>query len=170
MAINEIDIKREFENQLKEMQKFWKTNGAPEQIIIFLTESYDAERHNDRRYREHNKVSLEGSAYQDGIFCSIDDSPLVRYYWEKFSVIMGDEWISGQYEWMHEVENRGLCKATKLLSEDEKMLLTLKFKDDKAQGDIAKMLGVSDATISKRLSQIIGKLRKSLLGGGDEEQ
>lgn len=169
MAINEIDIKREFKNQLKEMQEFWKTSGASEHIFIFLTESYDAERRNDRRFREHN-ISIEGNAYQDDVPCSIDDSPQVWQHWEKFSMTIGDEWISGQYEWLHEVEHKGLCEATKLLSECEKRLLTLKYKDCEKQGDIAKMLGVSDATISKRLRKIVGKLRASLLGGDDDDR
>ncbi len=66
-------------------------------------------------------------------------------------------------DWIELVENTDLHKALKSLNAEEQTLLSYLYFENKTQSEIAKMYGIAQQNINRKLHRIFNKIKKFLL-------
>ena len=72
-----------------------------------------------------------------------------------------DEYFNGDnlLDWIELIENADLHRALKSLSIEEQTLISYIFYKEKTQSEVAKIYGVAQKSISKRMNKIICKIK-----------
>ncbi len=72
-----------------------------------------------------------------------------------------DEYFRGDnlLDWIELIENTNLHRALKSLSIEEQSLISYIFYKEKTQSEVAKIYGVAQKSISKRMNRIICKIK-----------
>lgn len=74
-----------------------------------------------------------------------------------------DEYFCGNLlDWIELVESADLHKALKSLSEEEQTLLGYLYFKDKTQTEVAKIYGIAQQNINKKLQKVFKKIKKFL--------
>lgn len=151
---------REQEIKKKEYEKLGMSKSQIEQILAIDREIFL----NDIRFWKHNQsLPLDEEYHNEEGRCS-----LIKKFPVTFTVCIENS-INSKYWWIEEIEDERLVLGIKQLSDFEIELITLIIIEGYTQRCVAKMLGVSDMSISKRMKKITSKLKTSVLVNGGVE-
>lgn len=157
MGFNYAKEKQKFEKHWKVIRQQYESAGMSQDAIEELHDFDWDWFKSRRRYINHladlpDSVSVEDFP-QKGVEMSTGDTP-VRYG----SVCVASK---ERYHWIDEIEDERLFCKLMLLSTDDLELLTSLAFEGYTQSEIAQRKAVSQATISRQLSQIKKLLRKN---------
>ena len=82
---------------------------------------------------------------------SDDKSPLFEKYLTQLSIEVEIPFANDRYGWIESIDNPDLAKAMKSLSIEEIELITLFVFEEYTQTEIAKIMGLNQSTICRRL-------------------
>lgn len=88
------------------------------------------------------------------------ESPLYKNYGEACSCEYDVFGSHSRYWWLEEIENPCLTVGIRGLSADDKELLTLYIVERKTEAEIAKLMGVHQTTIFRRLQKIFSRFKQ----------
>lgn len=158
MGFNNGLEKKKFEAQWSRLRVEYAASGMDESTITALYEFDCRTFKSNRRYAEHTQAISHQTFSDDGDEVSEDKSPLLAKFLDAFT--MQGSHTHRMNDWLDEIENRRLWKGLSKLSDKDKELLTLYIFGEYTMVEIAKMRGVSQAAISKRLLWIKNFLKK----------
>lgn len=150
---------REQELKRKEYQKLGLSKSQIEQIFAIDKEIFLS----DIKFRRHNQSLITDDD------CNTDEgyNTLIKKFPATLTVCIDDS-ICSKYWWIEEIEDERLSFEIKKLSDYDIELITLIIIEGYTQHCVAKMLGVSDVCICKKMKKITSKLKASVLkNGGD---
>lgn len=158
MKFNYGKEKRKFEAMWERLRKEYKEAGMPEADIQKMYE-YDWEMFKrERVFCRHNQFMPEG-IFDDDTYREEGQSPLLKKFEGQLSVC--DEYFSdGEFAWMEQIESERLRKCLQGLTEEQLMLLTEYYVQDKSVGEIAEERGLSYTAVANRLDRIRRTLRR----------
>ena len=158
MKWNNGKERAKFEREQKELRKQYLAAGMTEEQIQAMYE-FDLEWLRQRRNEaEHTqRLDIESSEEED----LRKDNPLYKKFYEKLAVEeeYGED---SRYGWIKEIENRNLYQVIQKLSEEDKELLTEYVFEGLKQVEIAKVMGIKQPNISRRII-VIKKILKKFL-------
>lgn len=153
-------FKKEQENKQKEYERLGMSKHQIEQIAQFDKEVFLE----NLRYSKHRCLMPANNEFDD----EEGYNPLLLKHLDSLSVGIENS-ISSRYWWIEELEDDRLICGIKNLSVLEIELITLIIIDGFTQCSVAKMMGVSNMSISKRMKRITSKLRASVSRNGGVE-
>lgn len=160
ISINNGLERKKFEAQWSRLRVEYAARGMDETTITALYE-FDCQTFNsNRRYAEHTQAISHQTFSDDGDEVSEDRSALLAKFLDAFTMQGSHTHRMNDNGWIDEIGDRRLWKGLSKLSDKDKELLTLYIFDEHTMVEIAKMRGVSQAAISKRLLWIKNFLKK----------
>ena len=159
--IMEFNVAKErlkfFEEQDRLAREYRKAGMTEEQIKVMFDYDYEAFK-KERVFCEHNiPLTQKGFGGKD---TQMDESDMVYLNMEKFVAKTDTYNPADRYGWVEKVENPKLYEALKSLSEKEVELLALHFKEGYTQTEIAKIRGVSQQSLAKKIRKLKDFLKK----------
>ncbi|MDD4495455.1 MAG: sigma factor-like helix-turn-helix DNA-binding protein [Eubacteriales bacterium] len=160
MSFNNGLERKRFEAKQKALRAEYEKLGMSEEKICALYALDLAEFNSNRKYITHtqsmNPADLEAD---EDTNAESGRNPLFEKFREALSVKDTEKLSKSRYGWIDEIDNPKLATAIKKLSDDHKELLTLLVFDGYSQTEIAKVRGVSQGSISQKISTIKKLLR-----------
>ena len=144
--INGFERKRFDEDQKRLAEEYriaGMTNEQIEQMYQFDLETFNSR----RRFTEHTQQFPECVLDES----SDDKSPLFEKYLTQLSIEAEKPFANDRYGWIESIDNPDLAKAMKSLSIEEIELITLFVFEEYTQTEIAKIMGLNQSTICRRL-------------------
>ena len=161
MAFNYAYEKKKFEKEWKQLQKEYAAAGMSFEDIEAMRQ-FDLDVFNsNRRFFSHTQPLLSSDCGEDD-YGQEDKSVLLVRFSEAMSVTDDGSSDYSRYWWIEELDTPELIQAIKMLSDNDKELLTLYFFDGYSQSEIAAFYGISQKNISKKISRIKKILRKGV--------
>lgn len=161
MAFNYAYEKKKFEKEWKRLRSEYTAAGMSLEDIEAMRQ-FDLKVFNsDRRYFSHTQPLLSSDCGEDDSGQE-DKSVLLERFSETMSVTDDGSSDYSRYWWIEELNAPELVQAIKMLSDNDKELLTLYFFDGYSQSEIAEFYGISQKNISKKISRIKKNLRKGV--------
>lgn len=153
-------FKKEQDIKQKEYEKLGMSKYQIEQIIQFDKEMFLE----NLRYSKHRCLMPANNEFDD----EEGYNPLLLKHLDSLSVGI-ENGISSRYWWIEELEDERIIYNIKNLSDLEIELITLIIIEGYTQCSVAKKMGVSNMSISKRMKRIASKLRASVSRNGGVE-
>ena len=151
---------KKFEARQKKQAEEYRALGMTEEQIQAMYE-FDLEQFkSDRRYAMHTQ-SIQVPEFDD-IDADESDNSLLKEFFDQLTCNINDSTDKPRYWWIEELDTPELIQAIKMLSDNDKELLTLYFFDGYSQSEIAEFYGISQKNISKKISRIKKNLRKGV--------
>ena len=150
-------MERAFEATAKE----YRDAGVPEEVIEYIHE-LDLESLNNERKFYRRTVFIEGVKFSDNKYADKSNSPLYKKHQEQFQAPEVRIYDLERGSWPEHVDTPELVEWLKTLKPKDIDLLTYQIQDGLLQTDIAHLLEVSDAAISKRMKRLRKDLEKFL--------
>lgn len=144
----EIKVSRIIKMQYVEISKFTENyvkNGGKEPTIEEIASALNMQ-------KEDIVLALESNKMPISLYESVDDGD------EKSQTLIDK--IPSNYSEDEHVDNLYLKSLLNALNERERKILILRYFRDKTQGEVAKILGVSQVQISRLEMKIIKKIRE----------
>lgn len=91
-----------------------------------------------------------------------DDRPLSLEYAEEFGVILADSFSVEEFVVQEKINEELHAAIDTLLDEQEQIIITLYFFEEKTETEVGIELGFSQKTINNKKRKIIGKLKEYL--------
>lgn len=137
----------------------YRNAGVSKEWIEYIYKLDLADLNNERKFYRHT-VFIEGVKFSSDEYADESNSPLYKDYSEKFCAteVEISEWE--RYDWIENLDDFELIAWARTLKPADIALLTYQIQDDLLQTDIARLLRVSDAAISKRMKRIRKDLEK----------
>ena len=136
--------------QRKQATKYRKLGMTEAQISEMR--KFDLEQFkSDRRFYSHT-VALEPNEF-DPSEDAEDKSPLLKLFPDALTTTIDDSEAHSRFWWIEELDDAELAKRVKVLSEDEKELLTLFIFDGYRQTELAAVFNVSQPYINKQIKK-----------------
>ena len=140
-----------FLRELKRREKEYREAGMTEQQILAMREYDIAAFSSDRSYYTHT------------VSCDFyDDEMEETLAIEAFEQDDDGEKVQGNTEWYDTFENKYLIRAIKKLSQEEIDLLSLYLYEGYSQTEIGQLYNIPQYEISRRISNILELLRKTM--------
>ncbi len=160
MSWNNAYERRKFESKQKKQAEEYRSLGMTEEQIMMMYE-FDLEQFkSDRRHNEHTQpLQVETFGENDA---DESDNSLLKCFFDELTCTIEDSGECSRYWWIDEINNSGLAKAIKGLSENQIELLTLMVIDGYNQAEIATIMRISQSAISQRISTIKKILKTAL--------
>ena len=151
MTINYGHEYRKFAREQKEQREFFRSVGMSEQAIAEI-EAFDKEEFLRTLAYKRNTQPLE----KLNAFGKDDESnsPLFDKFSYELTVTIDTYKPPNRYGWKDEIENPLFIKAIGELSEEQIELITLIVFEERDQGEIADILGITQGAISQRFTTI----------------
>lgn len=140
-----------FRAEQKKQREYYLSLGMAEEAIAEI-EKFDKEEFLSRlRYMEHTQSLsvLNGEGNDDD-----STSPLYEKFADRLTVTIDTYKQPNRYGWKDEIENPLFLKAIEELSEEQIELITLIVFEERDQGEIADILGITQGAISQRFATI----------------
>lgn len=152
-AIGRAKMEAAFKITAEEYEKA----GVSKEWIEYIHELDLQSLNNERKLYRHTTF-IDGVRFSDNEDANKSNSPLYKKYSEQLCApeTQISEW--GRDSWLEDIDDAGLAMWLKTLKPADIDLLTYQIQDGLLQTDIARLLDVSDAAISKRMK----RLRKDL--------
>ena len=161
MAFNYAYEKKKFEKEWTQLRKEYAAAGMSFEDIEAMRQ-FDLDVFNsNRRFFSHTQPLLSSDCGEDDSGQE-DKSVLLVRFSEAMSVTDDGVSFHSRYWWIEELDTPELIQAIKMLSDNDKELLTLYFFDGYSQSEIAAFYGISQKNISKKISRIKKNLRKGV--------
>lgn len=153
--------REKMERAFEETAKEYRDAGVPEEWIEYIHRIDLDDLNNERKFYRHT-VFIEGVKFSDDEYTDESNSPLYKEHPDEFSAVDIEisEW--GYYDWVEDLENSELIAWVKTLKLADIDLLTYQIQDGLLQTDIARLLKVSNAAVSKRMKRLRKDLEKFL--------
>jgi len=155
---NGLERKR-LEERWEKLRKEYAAAGMDEAGIQKMYEYDLAQYKRERVFCFHNQYYPEVLFESDA--CPEDKSTLLDRYLDKLSVYMPDNPDESRYGWIQDIENEKLFHYLHNLPMESLELITM-LTEGLSQKDIAKVMGISEQAVSKRI-KVLRKNIKTLL-------
>ena len=153
MAFNYARERKKFEKEWKRLRSKYTAAGMSLEDIEAMRQ-FDLKVFNsDRRYFSHTQPLLSSDCGEDDSGQE-DKSVLLERFSETMSVTDDGVSFHGRYWWIEELDTPELIQAIKMLSDNDKELLTLYFFDGYSQSEIAEFYGISQKTSVKKYREL----------------
>lgn len=154
MNFNYASERNKFDAAWEKLRKEYAAAGmSPESIEVMY--QYDLHQFNaDRAYaKRHCPLNLTHEQIGD-----TDDfeNPFLEKHIEKFTTQYDTYGTHSRFWWLEEIESPNIQRKLKVLTDDDKELLTLIFVEGYSQEECAVKLHSSQSAISRRYLNIIG--------------
>lgn len=147
MAWNNAIETKKFEAEQKKLAEEYRAAGMTEEQIKAMHE-FDVEAQKSRRrYLMHNQQFPEAELEED----DESVSPLNDKFLDRLCVENDPSEGTSRFWWIDEISDTDLTDKLKKLSDEDKELLTLLVFDKCSQAECAKILGISQQAVSKRI-------------------
>ena len=161
MAFNYAREKKKFEKEWEQLRREYTAAGMSFEDIEAMWQ-FDMDVFNsNRRFFNHTQPLLPSDCDEDDLGQE-DKSVLLERFFETMSVTDDGSSDYSRYWWIEELNAPELVQAIKMLSDNDKELLTLYFFDGYSQSEIAEFYGISQKNISKKILRIKKFLRKGV--------
>lgn len=144
------------EEEFKRMAENCRAEGKPEDMIKEIHRVLLEEFKSNRRFYTH-VMFYEGSQFSDDDKPEEGQSPLMKHFLEKISIMQGE-----LDDWLEEIDTPEIVEWLKALPSKDIDFLTLLSEHKMSQTEIAEIYGVSVPTISKRKKRLQKELIKIL--------
>ena len=159
MSWNNRYERKKFEAKQKKQAEEYRKLGMTEEQIKEMYEFDLAQFNSNRRYHMHTQpIQVEEF---DKNACEESDNSLIKYFSEELTSTIDDLSEHSRYWWIEEIEDSIMAQRLKLLSDEDIELLTKRVMDGFSQAELAKVYGISQKNICKKLNRI----KKFLLQG-----
>ncbi len=148
--------RKKFNRKQNKQNEEYRALGMSDEAIRALNDLDNEIYNSDRVYCTHTQP-LDISVFYESD-CDESDNALLKKFGDRISITLEDSGCFSRYWWIEELDTPELAKAIKELPKEDIELLTLYVFDQMTQQEIAKILGVSQPAVVKRLSKIKEKL------------
>ena len=156
MSFNYFIEKKKFDEKWEKLAYTYKQAGMDEDAIqkMYL---FDLEEFNSRRKAERRNINAPMSE-EDEFF---DVAWLMKVF-PKAELSNEYDALSthSRYWWLDEIASPLLTCGIKLLTDDEKELLTFYVYEEYSEEEISIMLGIHQTTVSRRLKKLFSVIKK----------
>ena len=147
--------KTKFDAAWKQLAKTYEEAGMSAEAIQAMYE-YDWNDFKVARVEARHSQELDMEEHEDEDW----ESPLFKNYRDAISCEYDTFGSHSRYWWLEEIENPCLTVGIRGLSADDKELLTLYIVERKTEAEIAKVMGVHQTTIFRRLQKIFARFKQ----------
>lgn len=153
--------REKMEKEFEKVAKEYRDAGVSEKWINYIHELDLESLNNERKFYRHT-VFIESVKFSDDKYADESNSPLYKDHPEQFCAteVEISEW--GHYDWIEDLDGSELIAWVRTLKPADVDLLTYQIQGGLLQTDIARLLKVSDAAISKRMKRLRKDLEKFL--------
>ena len=140
-----------FRAEQKKQREYYLSVGMTEEAIAVI-EKFDKEEFLSRlRYMEHTQPLsvLNGDGLDDD-----STSPLYEKFYDRLTVTIETYKPRSRYGWIDEIENPRLLDAIRQLTQEQIEIITLLVFDECEQDEIAKIIGINQSSVSRRIATI----------------
>lgn len=148
--------KKKFDAAWKQLAKTYEEAGMSAEAIQAMYE-FDWDAFKAARVEALHTQELDMEEHEDEDW----ESPLFKNYREAISCEYDIFGSHSRYWWLEEIENPCLTVGIRALSADDKELLTLYILERKTEEEIAKLMGVHQTTIFRRLQKVFARFKQS---------
>ena len=159
MAWNNGRERKKFDKEQEKLSVEYRAAGMGEdeieQMYRFDLEAF----HSNRRFFEHTQQFPElpvNIDEQDGL------SPIFKKFADALSTGMDEAAFQNRFWWIEEIDNLALAKGIKSFSVEDIELITLLVYEGYTQKEVAKIMGINQSTICRRLKEKKKILQKLL--------
>ena len=160
MGFNYGFEKKKFDLEWERLRKEYKAAGMSDLAIQKIYE-FDLASFNRKRADANHEQPLSGFTWNESEEQDESKSVLYKKFLKELSYVEEYHFSTDRFGWIEEVSNITLYTKIKKLTSDEKEILTLLVFEGYTQRDIAKIRGVSEQAIIKRI-KFIKKLLKQV--------
>lgn len=154
MGFNNGLERRKFEAEWQKLREEYAAAGMDEEAIEAMYQ-FDLDTFNsDRRYADHTQSMPSQQFDDDGDAAGEDNSALLVKFFGSFAVMPQESDSNNRYGWVDEIESESLSEALKQLSPEDIELLTLYVFEGYGVTEIARMQGIAQPTVSKKIARI----------------
>ena len=160
MSWNNAYEKRKFEEKQKKQAEKYRALGMTEEQIKEMYEFDYAQFKSERRFHMHTQ-----SFEPDKFDADEDDNEklsIVEKFQDVLATTQDDSADKSRYWWIEEIENEMLSERVKKLSPEDLELITQNVIEGYSQTDLAKIYGISQKNISKKIKKIKNFLEKGV--------
>jgi len=162
MGFNNQSEHKKFEALWQKYRKEYLDAGMDECSIDSLYELDKQIFNSDRRYQEHTQTIPQHMFFEDGAESDESRSPILKKFTDSFSVDFWEGVQQNAFCWFDDIESDDLWTGISKLSISDRELLTLRFAYGYSITEIARMRGVTQANISRKIIRIKKFLKKFL--------
>ena len=160
MAFNNGLERKRFEAKQKALRAEYERLGMSEEQIQKLYEYDLADFNSNRKNITHTQpMNLAELEADEDTNAESGRNPLFEKFKEALSVNDNGKLSQSRYGWIEEIDDPKLAEKLKNLSQDDLELLSLFVFDGYSQTEIAKIRGVSQGSVSQKISTIKKLLR-----------
>lgn len=156
MSFNYFIEKKKFDEKWEKLAYTYEQAGMDEEAIkqMYL---FDLEEFNSRRRAERHKINAPMSE-EDEFF---DVAWLMKIF-PRAELSSEYDALSthSRYWWLDEIASPVLTRGIRLLTDDEKELLTLYVYEEYSEEEISILLGIHQTTVSRRLKKLFSVIKK----------
>lgn len=158
MKFNYAVEKKKFDNQWVNLKKEYEEAGMSEEAIQKIYE-FDYEQFKKQRtFCRHNQY-LETEV--EGIGDTEESmNPLMLKYEEKFIVTAKEVYVESRFSWIEEIDNPELYDVIHEMKKEDIDLLTMLAIEGYTVTEIAKIQGIAQPTVTKKITRIKKYLKK----------
>ncbi len=157
MGINFGAVHERFEREQVKLRKDYIREGMNDEQIRAMYEFDKSQMNRDLAYHRRS-VSIEECLEKDEQRDGLSKKPpfLSQLTYEM------QESQSGKYWWIDQITDERICSILKTLSDEELEILDLYVFVGYNQGEIAERIGVSQATICRKINGVFERIRKTV--------
>lgn len=145
----------------KKNAKLYRDAGVSEEWIEYIHRLDLDDLNNERKFYQHT-VFIESAKFSDDKYADESNSRLYKKYQEQLQAPEVRIYDLEHGSWPKYVDTPELVEWLKTLNPQDIDLLTYQIQDGLIQTDIARLLKVSDAAISKKMKRLRKDLEKFL--------
>lgn len=151
MKINYGHEYRKFAREQKEQREYFRSVGMTEEAIAEI-EAFDKEEFLRTLAYKRNTQPLETlNAFDKD---DESNSPLYDKFSYELTVTIDTYKPRTRYGWIDEIENPLLLNAIRELTQEQIEIITMLVFDEREQDEIAKILGINQSSVSRRIATI----------------
>ena len=151
MKINYGHEYRKFAREQKEQREYFRSVGMTEEAIAEI-EAFDKEEFLRTLAYKRNTQPLETlNAFEKD---DESNSPLYDKFSYELTVTIDTYKPRTRYGWIDEIENPLLLNAIRELTQEQIEIITMLVFDEREQDEIAKILGINQSSVSRRIATI----------------
>ena len=157
MGVNFAKEYEGFEREMRGLKSLYMGAGWSEEEFLAYYALRRDELNRDLAYRRHViPIHLSNEDFEEDA-----QNPLLKDYLESMSTEMEDP-VLHKYWWLDQIENECLIKTLLSLSDEELGLIDMFTYQNMNQEEIAQATGISQSTISRKITKLLKKMRNSL--------
>lgn len=159
MEWNDGKERAKFEREQKELREEYVAAGMSETQIQEMRK-YDEAWYRSRRREARHTQRLNVTAFDEDDGDNADKNPLLKKFLHSIST--EDKYFENdRFGWIEQIEDKGIYKAVKTLSDTEKEILTELVCEGLTQTEIALCIGRNQSNICRKIARMRKILKSS---------